>query len=319
MLIQNQHTAQIIEKACEIGFHAAGVVDLTQINPDFGRFYQQWLQNGYHGEMDYMKKNARQRFKPDMLVKDAKSAIVVLASYNHEKPKLQSRYKISRYALGYDYHFVVKQKLNELLEYIKTVFPQINGRAFTDSAPVPERFLAKKANLGFIGKNGMLINNKLGSFFFIGALYLDKQLSSGNTNNTASSNEKTKLDFIQCTDCDLCIRACPNSAIIEPGIVNSNKCISYKTIEYKGDLSEEDHLAGYIFGCDICQQVCPFNNNLKITGWPEFAPLKEITKLTEDDWNQIGSSQFKRLFGKTVLFRTGLKRIRRNISFNTKK
>lgn len=310
MPIQNQHTTQFIAKAHEIGFHAAGIVDLTTKDPEFEKFYNDWLHNGFHGGMAYMEKNAQQRFKPEMLVKNARSAVVVKASYNHGKPKLKSRYRISRYALGVDYHYVVKKKLNELLGYIQSLYPEVNGRAFTDSAPVPERYLATKAGLGFIGKNGMLINEELGSFVFLGVLYLDALLESPN-----SIDKGTVLPemFSQCAECDLCIRACPNVAIVAPGIVDSNKCISYKTIEYKGEFSENEQLAGYIFGCDICQQVCPYNKEIDITGWPEFAPRKEITELTDEDWQKMGSSQFKRLFRNTVLFRTGLKRLRRNI------
>jgi epoxyqueuosine reductase len=313
MPFQNQHTTQIIDKAIEIGFHAASIVDLTNSDSEFEKFYKQWLQKGYHGEMTYMEKNAQQRFKPDMLLEKAKSAIVVLASYNHPVPKLNSRYKVSRYALGVDYHFVVKQKLNDLLEFLKTVYPEINGRAFTDSAPIPERYLAAKAGLGFIGKNGMLINESLGSFTFLGVLYLDAPLENHNSFNTGKALPEM---FSQCAGCDLCLRACPNGAIIEPGIVDSNKCISYKTIEYKGDLNKSDKLVGYIFGCDICQNVCPFNKDIDIAGWAEYAPRKEITDLTDEDWQQMGSSQFKRLFSDTVLFRTGLKRLRRNINAN---
>jgi len=329
MPFQNQHTTQTIDKAIEIGFHAASIVDLTNTDPEFENFYKSWLQKGYHGEMTYMEKNAQQRFKPDMLLENAKSAIVVLASYNHEKPDLKSRYKISRYALGVDYHFILKQKLNTLLEYVKTIDPEINGRAFTDSAPVPERYLAVKSGLGFIGKNGMLINEKIGSMMFIGVLYLDKTINSadviGSVNSTKGkgklqyeSRELGTSDFSHCADCDLCMRACPNGAIIEPGIVDSNKCISYKTIEYKGEFADNDRLAGYIFGCDICQQVCPYNKDVSITGMAELAPRKKVTELTDDDWHQMGSSQFKRLFSDTVLFRTGLKRLRRNIEKNIK-
>lgn len=361
MFNRKKNTKRVLNKAIEIGFHAAGVVDLRKIDTEFEKYYFDWLQNGYHGEMAYMDKNAQQRFHPEMLVENAKSAIIVLASYNHNKPKLSSKYKISRYALGADYHFVVKQKLNELLEEVQTIITDVKGRAFVDSAPVPERYLALKAGLGFLGKNGMLIHPELGSFFFLGVLYLDKKLKLTDpvsievekssfsetppTNkipgiqensyedkieklpcctmiaqtgfNEANAPKKEK--FAECADCDLCMRACPNNAIIEPGLIDSNKCISYKTIEYKGEFTDNNSLAGYIFGCDICQQVCPYNKELKITGWPEFAPRKEIADLTDEDWQQMGSSQFKRLFSKTVLFRTGLKRLRRNIKHNNQR
>jgi epoxyqueuosine reductase len=305
------HTRTILDKAAEIGFHAMGVVNLGELQPEFETFYYQWLKQGYHGDMAYMNKNAKQRFQPDMLLENAKTAVVVMASYYHDKPKMNSRYKISRYALGLDYHYVVKQKLNTLLKDIQTIIPEINGRAFTDSAPVPERYLAVKSGLGFIGKNGMLINADLGSYAFIGVLYLDAELGEIEQNSLGKDDLQGK-EFNQCADCELCMSACPNGAIIEPGIVDSNKCISYRTIEYKGEFDAKDKLAGYIFGCDICQQVCPYNKDIKITGWPEFAPIKEVVELTDEDWEQMGSSQFKRLFSNTVLFRTGLKRLRRN-------
>lgn len=317
MDIESDYIKIIVEKSKQIGFLDAGVVDLEERDPDFEKYYFDWLQKGYHGEMAYMEKNAKQRFHPEMLVENAKSAIIVLASYNYHKPKLSSKYKISRYALGADYHYVVKQKLNDLLAYIQTNFPGIQGRAFVDSAPVPERYLASKAGLGFLGKNGMLIHPEFGSFVFIGALYLDKGLVDPNRGTLDKLSEHSK-NYTQCADCDLCMRACPNNAIVEPGLVDSNKCISYKTIEYKGEFTDNERLAGYIFGCDICQQVCPYNKDATISSILEFNPRKEVTQLTDDDWQAMGSSQFKRIFGQTVLFRTGLKRLRRNMALKNR-
>ncbi|MDA3866799.1 MAG: tRNA epoxyqueuosine(34) reductase QueG [Salinivirgaceae bacterium] len=313
-----KHTTSILSKARELGFHAAGIVDLNTIEPEFKQFYTMWLNKRFHGEMHYMEKNAAQRFAPEQLLTNAQSAIVVLASYNHGISQGNSPLKISRYAVGLDYHFVLKNRLNQLLTYIQTFDTKVQGRAFTDSAPVAERYLATKAGLGFIGKNGMLINSQLGSYTFIGELFLDAELDTlkSDIHESARKNNTTgyAANFDQCANCDLCMRACPNNAIVEPGIIDSNKCISYKTIEYKGELSANDRLAGYIFGCDNCQQVCPYNKEITTVGWTEFKPKATIESLTKEDWLAMGSSAFKRTFTDTVLFRTGLKRLRRNIA-----
>lgn len=298
-----KYSKTIKNKALELGFYAAGFADLTQISQELEQFYYTWLEKDFHGDMAYLKKNAAQRFQPDLLLKNAKSAIVVLAPYNHGKPELKSRYKISQYAVGTDYHYVVKQKLNELLEFLKTLDPEIEGRAFTDSAPVPERFLAARAGVGFIGKNGMLIHPELGSYVFIGELYI----------NAVLEYDKP-LHGYSCGDCTRCIQACPNNAIVAPGEVDSRKCISYKTIEHKGEFEPSENLSGHIFGCDICQNVCPFNKNAPEIGWQEFRGKPEILNLTDEAWKETGSSKFKKQFGNTVLFRTGLRRLRRNIN-----
>jgi epoxyqueuosine reductase len=315
-----EHTTSILAKARELGFHAVGIVSLNEIEPTFKQFYTHWLNKRFHGEMHYMEKNAAQRFEPEQLLPNVQSAIVVLVSYNHDTPQQNRSFKISRYAVGLDYHFVLKKRLNQLLTYIQTFDASVQGRAFTDSAPVGERYLATKAGLGFIGKNGMLINSQLGSYTFIGELFLDAELDITKTDIHESDQKKKNIsqrpDFDQCANCDLCMRACPNSAIVEPGIVDSNKCISYKTIEYKGELNANDRLAGYIFGCDNCQQVCPYNKDVTTVGWPEFKPKTSIEMLTKEDWLAMGSSAFKRTFTDTVLFRTGLKRLRRNIAKN---
>lgn len=320
----NLYNEEILSKAKELGFSAIGTTQLALPDNAYKDFYYNWLQNKFHAEMQYMQKNAAQRFAPDMLLEHAKTAIVVLVSYNQEKPKLNSRYKISRYAVGLDYHFVIKSKLQNLLTYIQTLAPEVQGRAFVDSAPVPERYLASKAGLGFIGKNGMLINTLLGSFTFIGQLYINADfdidaliINSNNEyeriNQAQGSQVGYLTDFEYCANCDLCIKACPNEAIRSAGIIDSARCISYKTIEFKGVLQNHERLSGYIFGCDICQQVCPYNKDILINGWSEFEPCKQLSSLSDENWHEITGNQFKRLFQSSPMLRTGLKRIRRNI------
>ncbi len=315
MAISGQHINEIKQKATDLGFLEANFIDLTSISSDFEAFYYSWLKKQYHGEMQYMEKNAKQRFEADLMLQNAQAALVVLAPCSPQKPNLQSRYKISRYSVGLDYHFALKQKLNELLTFIQALYPNAKGRAFTDSAPVPERYLAAKTGMGFIGKNSMLIHPKHGSYTFIGELYLDIKPEHF-TEKTSSDNLGFNPEFPNCADCSLCMKACPDGAITASGIVDSKKCISYKTIEYKGEFKEKEPLAGYIFGCDICQQACPYNKGLTENGWEELQPKKEIAELTDEDWHTMGSSKFKHTFSNTVLFRTGLKRLRRNIEQN---
>jgi len=315
---RNRHSEAIIKKAQEIGFHAIATVGLNKIDDQFESFYYEWINRGYHGEMQYLEKNASQRFNADAILENAKTALIILASYNHGQPQFPNKLKIARYALGLDYHFIIKNKLNELLTFIQTLVPQAKGRALTDSAPVAERYLASKAGLGFIGKNGMLINKQLGSFFFIGELYIDIDLDIPATtlNKPIQQNKETLSNpfprFDACETCDKCIKACPNQAIIEPGIVNSNQCIAYKTIEYKHEFDNNNRLAGYIFGCDICQNVCPFNSNI-IDGWSEFNYRKEIAELLHEDWLSMSQKTFKQHFFATPMYRTGLKQMKRNI------
>lgn len=299
----SDYTKEIKTQAKLLGFEAIGFVNIKSISKDFENFYKKWLRNGFHGTMSYLERNAQQRFNPESLLENAQSAIVVLAPYYHIDIKTASNYKISRYALGKDYHYILKTQLRELLKYIQQINNQCQGRAFTDSAPVPERYLAHQAGLGFIGKNGMLIHPQLGSYTFIGVIYIDKELEWD-----------TPLHNYSCGECSRCIQACPDHAIIEPGIVDSNHCISYKTIEHKGSFETNSNLRGYIFGCDICQMVCPYNQHNKETGWKAFRPAPHITALTDNDWKKIGSSKFKKLFKDSVIFRTGLKKIRRNIN-----
>lgn len=302
------HTEQIRDIAIKMGFGAVGFTDPSEIDEQFRKQYDNWIKTGRHGEMHYMKNNGAQRFQPEMLFDGVKSAIVLLVPYNHGRRPQKSSYKMSRYAVGSDYHFVVKNKLSELLSAIQQINPEVKGRAFTDTAPVPERYLAASAGLGFIGKNGMLINPELGSFVFIGSLY---------TNATFKLDEP--ITGYDCGNCSLCMKACPTKAIVKPGELDSRRCISYKTIEFKGTFAPVEKLSGHIFGCDICQTVCPYNKNVPQAGWQEFSGKPEVLEMTDEDWKQLGSSKFKKRFGDTVLFRTGLRRLRRNISQNENK
>lgn len=304
-MINISNKTDLIKKiALEIGFNKVGFVELTKIDENTINKYNNWINNGYNAQMDYLIHNNNLRFNPKDIFHGANSAIVVLVSYDNTRPKLNSKYKISRYALSTDYHYIIKNKLNLLLSKIKDINNDIDGRALVDSAPVMERYWAVKAGLGFIGKNGMLINPELGSYTFIGTLFINAKIEV---------NEKTINST--CDSCNKCIKACPNNSILINNIIDSNKCISYNTIEHKTDINNKLDLKHYIFGCDICQEVCPYNKNLDVKIMPKLIRNLDIVNFSTSDWKNIGSSKFKKTFSPTPLFRTGLKRIRRNIEF----
>lgn len=259
-----------------------------------------------HGEMGYMERNFEKRIDPTILVEGAKSVISVLAYYNPGNPNVSViPPKISRYALGTDYHVVVKDMLFKLLELIRTKFGNVSGRAFVDSAPVLERAWAEKAGLGWIGKNGLLINQKLGSYVFIGELIVDLEIEPSN-----------ELAPNRCRTCTKCIDACPTEAIVAPKVVDARKCISYLTIEKKSNLTEEEKsiLNGWCFGCDICQEVCPWNSKRYEAPNERLKIIPKIANLSPEKLISMSESDFTSTFGETSILRTGSLKFKQNIN-----
>ncbi|MGQ1911599.1 tRNA epoxyqueuosine(34) reductase QueG [Marinifilum sp. RC60d5] len=296
----------IKSKAIELGLDLCGIVKADFLSEEKENFLS-WLKKGYHGEMGYMANNIEKRLDPRLLVENTKSIIVVALNYypkqQQEDPQAPV---IAKYAYGTDYHFVLKDRLNKLLEYINTEIGEVSGRAFVDSAPVLEHAWAKKAGLGWIGKNSLLINRKIGSFLFLGELFVDMDLEYENPEYQ---------DF--CGGCNRCIRSCPTGAITEPYVVNGSKCISYYTIELKGDIPEElkGKFKNRVFGCDICQDVCPWNRMVKPHNVHEFGANPDLLSLSHQEWNEIDSHKFGEIFKKSAVKRTKYKGLRRNLDF----
>jgi len=290
--------------AIELGFDAVGIARAEALTEDAARL-EKWLLKGFHGEMKYMENHFDMRVDPTKLVPGAKSVITLLFNYFPEKLQDKSAPKIAKYAYGKDYHLVIRQKLNEFLFNIRESIGQVEGRGFVDSAPVLERSWAARSGLGWIGKNGNLINKKKGSFFFLATLITDLELQPDNP-----------LPQDYCGTCTKCIDACPTQAILPDKTLLANQCISYFTIELKS-ATLPDNLAAkannWVFGCDICQDVCPWNRFSISHNHPELAPNDEIISFSIHDWMAIDESGFKKVFQDSPLNRTKWKGIQRNL------
>lgn len=270
--------------------------------------FQKWLVNGMHGEMEYMARNIDKRLDPQKLIEGAKTIIVVLQNYYPKETQTDKTGPVlSKYAYGTDYHFVLKEKLKVLLQFIQNEIVACNGRPFVDSAPVLERAWAKRAGLGWIGKNSNLISVEYGSFFFIGELILDVELAF----------DKPKLVTDHCGKCTRCIDACPTKAIVANRIVDARLCISYQTIELKGelDVNLKGRFENRVFGCDICQDVCPWNLKSEETSESQFIPNPKLLKLSKDEWHSMEKPFFNELFNKSAVKRTGFDGLKRNLAF----
>lgn len=295
---------EIKETAGKLGFSACGIAPAQELSAESVHFHQ-WLEKGYHASMGYMDRNKEKRLNPQELNDWAKSVIVCLYNYYPDnKYQFSSTYKISKYAYGLDYHEVIKQKLRALLDEISIDKQAYKARVFVDSAPVLERAWAKRAGLGWTGKNACLINKEKGSFFFIGTIITSLELDY---------DELYDKDY--CGNCTLCLNACPNKAIISPGVIDANKCISYLTIEHKGDFSDKEktHLQDWIFGCDICQDICPWNRFSTPHNEPAFIPKPALLQLSDEDWQAMDETTFNQLFKNSPIERTGLNGLRRNL------
>jgi epoxyqueuosine reductase len=298
------HTLLIKEEAQRLGFSFCGVSKAEFLEQEAPRL-EKWLQQGMHGKMGYMENHFDKRLDPTKLVPGAKTVISFLYNYHTDKEqKDPDAPKISTYAYGADYHFVVKDKLKQLLHFINDNIGEVHGRAFVDSAPVMERAWAQKSGLGWIGKHSLLINKQQGSYFFLGELIIDLELEP----------DAPVKDY--CGTCTACIDACPTDAIT-PYWVDGSKCISYLTIELKDEIPQEfkGKMENWAFGCDICQQVCPWNRFSRPHNEPQFDPENELLEMDSRQWHEITEEVFKPLFKNSPVKRTGYKGLKRNLDF----
>jgi epoxyqueuosine reductase len=305
-ILKQKRTILIKQLASEFGFNFCGIAQATKLDDDARRL-ELWLSKGMHGNMHYMERYFELRIDPRKLVPGAKSVITLLLNYFPKDKQDAGTPKISKYAFGKDYHEVIREKLNNLIESIKINIGEIHGRGFVDSAPVLERTWAQRSGLGWVGKNGNLINKENGSFFFIATLITDLDLEP---------DEPFAKDY--CGTCTRCIDACPTDAILPGKIVDGSKCISYFTIELK-DMLIPNEMKGkfenWTFGCDICQDVCPWNRFSKPTNEIEFTPIPGILNISTKEWEAMTEEKFKSIFKHSALNRSKLKGIQRNLKF----
>lgn len=303
--LHEKNTIVVKQEARAHGFDYCGIAR-AQVLDDDARKLDQWLNQGLHGGMRYMENYFDLRIDPSKLVPGAKSVITVLKNYFPER-ELETNPKISKYAYGTDYHTVIKNNLNRMLATLQQQLGQFNGRGFVDSAPVLERSWAVRSGLGWVGKNGNLITKGSGSFFFIATLITDLDLVP---------DDLFAADL--CGTCTRCIDACPTGAILPGKTINGSQCISYFTIELKEEIipgEMQGRFQNWMFGCDICQDVCPWNRFSKPHHEPEFKPLPELLNLSTQEWEAMSEEAFKKIFKQSALSRAKLKGIRRNLRF----
>lgn len=302
----NTHTGIVKELAKSAGFDFCGIAKAVKLDADARRL-EDWLQKGLHGTMHYMENYFDLRVNPALLVPGARSVITVIKNYFPREEQKENTPGISKYAFGTDYHSVIKEKLNNLLEGIKKRIGEVNGRGFVDSAPVLERSWATRSGLGWIGKNGNLITKHSGSFFFIATLITDLELHP---------DDPFAKDY--CGSCTRCIDACPTGAILPDKVIDGSRCISYFTIELK-DAIIPDEMKGkfenWIFGCDTCQDVCPWNRFSKPHNEPRFSPIPEILNLSTKEWEEMSEEAFRTIFKHSPLKRSKFAGIQRNLKF----
>ncbi len=298
---ENSISKNIINTALNSGFDDCGICKAEFLEED-KKYYLNWLKQNFHADMSFLENYLETRFNPELLFPEAKSVVVVLKNYYTQSGLNDKNLFISKYALGKDYHAIIKSQLKNVLNSIRNTYPEINGRVYVDTAPVFERSNAVKAGLGFTGNNKCLINPRLGSFVFIGELVLDTEL------------DYNKAYTDSCKDCKLCIKACPTGALSKKGL-DANKCISYHTIENRNKIPQKIQIkiTNQIFGCDICQNVCPYNSNLKEHNEPDFMINKEIQEISLEKLENITDTDFENKLKDTVLLRAGRKKLIDNI------
>lgn len=299
-----QRTKIIKAKAQDLGFMHCGISKADFLAEEAPKL-ENWLKKGKHGTMSWMENHFDMRLDPRLIVPGAKSVISFILNYYPEEKHHNKDYKISKYAYGRDYHKVIKKKIKELVQFLKTEIGDFNGRGFVDSAPVMDKVWAKKSGLGWIGKNSNLINRETGSFFFIAELIVDLELEY----------DGPIEDY--CGDCTKCIDACPTDAISDPYVIDGSKCISYLTIELKDSIPEQfkGKMDNWIFGCDICQDVCPWNRFSKGHKIKDFEPKEDFKTIKKNDWIEITEELFDKVFEGSAVKRTKLEGLKRNIKF----
>ena len=300
----HHQTSVIKEEAQRLGFLSCGISKAGFLEEEAPRL-ENWLNNQMNGQMSYMENHFDKRLNPTLLVDDAKSVISLLLNYYPSELQNQDSYKISKYAYGQDYHHVIKEKLKELLYFIQTQIGEVSGRVFVDSAPILEKAWAAKSGLGWVGKNSNLITKKVGSFYFIAQLIIDLELEY----DTPTTDH--------CGSCTACLDACPTEAIVAPYMVDGSKCISYFTIELKDNLPQDmkGKFDDWMFGCDVCQDVCPWNRFSKPHNEPLFQANSDILNFSKSDWEEITVDTFQEVFKNSAVKRTKYDGLLRNINF----
>lgn len=300
---ETSHTQIIKEYAYSLGFDACGICRAEAVDNTEETLFRNWIKDGYQADMDYLENNAEKRLDPTLLVEGSKSIISVALNYYPEVKQREDAPQFAYYAYGKDYHDVMKDKLNHLFDFIKTIYPEVEGRVFCDTAPVMERYWAVKAGLGFIGKNTLLIIPKKGSYFFLGEIILN-----------------LKLDYdsplkLSCGKCTRCLDACPTNALEKPHLLNANKCISYQTIENKGEIAKEIQplLNNRMYGCDICQLCCPWNRYSRPHQTEAFTPKTELLSLDHHAINNMQVEDYQRIFKGSAVKRAKYSGLIRNI------
>ncbi|WP_242121072.1 tRNA epoxyqueuosine(34) reductase QueG [Aestuariivivens sediminicola] len=302
------YSTLIKSEAKRLGFLSCGISKAEFLEQEAPRL-EHWLKKGMHGEMHYMENHFDKRLDPTKLVEGSKSVVSLLLNYYPSETQNTQSYKLSKYAFGTDYHFVIKEKLNHLLHYIREEIGEVDGRAFVDSAPVMDKAWAARSGLGWIGKHSNLLTRQVGSFYFIAELIIDLELEY----DTPVTDH--------CGACTACIDACPTEAIIQPYVVDGSKCISYLTIELKDNIPSEfkGKMDDWMFGCDVCQDVCPWNRFSKPHAEPLFSPHPELLSMSKQDWEEVTEETFRKVFKKSAVKRTKFSGLKRNIAYLNKR
>ena len=301
---KKHYTELIKNEAKRLGFISCGISRAEFLEDEAPRL-EKWLKMKMNGEMKYMENYFEKRLDPRKLVDDAKSIISLTYNYYPEDLQNKEAPKVSKYAYGMDYHYVIKEKLNFFLTFIKDKIGNVHGRAFVDSAPILEKAWAAKSGIGWVGKNSNLITKKVGSFYFLAELIVDLDL------------DYDTIESDHCGQCTACIDSCPTQAITQPYVVDGSKCISYFTIELKENIPKEfkGKFDDWVFGCDVCQDVCPWNKFSKSHKEPLFQSSSELMKMSRDEWNEITEETFNKIFKNSAVKRTGYKGLTRNLNF----
>ncbi len=305
MISKTTYTQQIKTEATRLGFSFCGISKSEFLAEEAPRL-ESWLNQNMHGKMQYMENHFDKRLDTTKLVEGSKSVISLMYNYFPEKQQQNDTYKISKYAYGQDYHTIIKNKLKEFVGFIHDEIGEVNAEIYVDSAPVLDRAWAKKSGLGWIGKNSMLINPKKGSFFFLAEIILDVELNYDNEIK----------DY--CGSCTACIDACPTEAILPNNVVDGSKCISYFTIELKEEIIPKEvkgNFNDWVFGCDICQDVCPWNRFSQPHNEPLFNPNEKLLNFSKNEWTDITEEIYREIFKKSAVKRTKFKGLTRNINF----